>query len=79
MAKEDFSERGVLIGDFMHDAFLECSDKKTLTDIELYLLSDDLSNVSEIYCYLTCHHEEKLILMKICRRFSRRWNNWMCQ
>ena len=58
MAKEGLSERGVLVGDPMYDAFLEYSGKKEISGVELQLLSGGVAKIPEKYCYLTCHREE---------------------
>ncbi len=58
MAKEGLSEHGELVGDPMYDAFLEYSNKKKLSDIELQLLCGGKVKAPAKYCYLTCHREE---------------------
>ena len=58
MKREGLVERGRLVGDPMYDAFLEYSNKKALSDIELKLLNGGTVAVPKKYCYLTCHREE---------------------
>ena len=58
MKNEGLSDRGVLVGDPMYDAFVIYSERKKTTDIELQLLGGSVTVVPEKYCYLTCHREE---------------------
>ncbi len=58
MEREGLSERGVLVGDPMYDAFVEYSGRKALMEIELELLSGGRANVPDKFVYLTCHREE---------------------
>ena len=58
MAKEGLQERGELVGDPMFDAFIEYSNKRKLSEIELQLLQGGKVKVPEDYYYLTCHREE---------------------
>lgn len=58
MAKEGLQDKGQLVGDPMYDAFLEYSNKISLSDIELSLLNGGTTSVPNEYYYLTCHREE---------------------
>ena len=57
MAKEGL-HKGVLVGDPMFDAFMEYSNKLSLTDINLQLLVGEIAKVPAEFYYLTCHREE---------------------
>ena len=58
MANEGLQSKGVLVGDPMFDAFIEYSNKLSLEDINLNLLSGGTRGVPNEYYYLTCHREE---------------------
>ena len=58
MASEGLQEKGVLVGDPMYDAFLEYSEKLSLDQIQLQLLSGGTASVPAEFYYLTCHREE---------------------
>jgi UDP-N-acetylglucosamine 2-epimerase (non-hydrolysing)/UDP-GlcNAc3NAcA epimerase len=58
MAKEGLQDRGLLVGDPMYDAFIEYSNKKSLSDITLTLLQGGTAGVPKEFYYLTCHREE---------------------
>lgn len=58
MMLEGLSDRGILVGDPMYDAFIKYSKKCTLGDICLPLLQGERISVPESYYYLTCHREE---------------------
>ncbi len=58
LEKEGLSDRSVLVGDPMFDAFAEYSTKIPVNDIELELLTGGTCHVPADYYYLTCHREE---------------------
>lgn len=58
MAKEGLQDRGLLVGDPMYDAFIAYSNKLSIAEIELTLLTGGQSKVPEEFYYLTCHREE---------------------
>lgn len=58
MAKEGLSERAVLVGDPMYDAFLQYSRKRRPQDVKLCLLNGGSCMLPERFYYLTCHREE---------------------
>ncbi len=58
MKKEGLSERGVLVGDPMYDAFMKYGKKINIKDVVLKLLNGTTVNVPEEFYYLTCHREE---------------------
>lgn len=58
MDKEGLQNKGVLVGDPMYDAFIKYSNKLSLSDIKLKLLTGGECNVPDSYYYLTCHREE---------------------
>lgn len=58
MAVEGLSDRGVLVGDPMYDAFREYSAKIEPTEINLRLLEGGMQKIPKRYYYLTCHREE---------------------
>ena len=56
---EGLSDRAILVGDPMYDAFLEYSGR--ISTKELQLISIDNREIYKIpsnYCYMTCHREE---------------------
>lgn len=58
MASEGLQEKGILVGDPMYDAFLEYSNRLSLNEIELQLLTSGKTSVPSEFYYLTCHREE---------------------
>lgn len=58
MAKEGLQSRGILVGDPMYDAFLAYSDKLSVSEICLKLLTGETVTVPNSFYYLTCHREE---------------------
>lgn len=58
MKEEGLTERGLMVGDPMYDAFLEYSQKVRVEDMELTLLDGNKQRVSKEFYYLTCHREE---------------------
>ena len=58
MSKEGLQDKGVLVGDPMFDAFIEYSNRRKASDIELQLLQGGTAKVPEKFYYLTCHREE---------------------
>ena len=58
MAKEGLQQRGALVGDPMYDAFIEYSNKMSVSEISLNMLEGGLKQVPDSYYYLTCHREE---------------------
>lgn len=58
MKKEDLSDRSLLVGDPMYDAFLEYRNKTDIKDITLVALQGTPVKVPHDYYYLTCHREE---------------------
>ena len=58
MANEGLQSRGLLVGDPMYDAFIEYSNKLSLSEIELTLLQGGTTKVPDGFYYLTCHREE---------------------
>ena len=55
---EGLSERGLITGDPMYDAFVEYSRKVPLSSVTLSLLDGGTVGAPERYYYLTCHREE---------------------
>lgn len=58
MAREGLSERGIMVGDPMYDAFVEYSQKLDKKDVILKTLNGDCIRLPEVFYYLTCHREE---------------------
>lgn len=58
MANEGLQEKGLLVGDPMYDAFIEYSNRLSLSDISLTLLEGGCVKVPEEFYYMTCHREE---------------------
>lgn len=58
MKKEGLSDRAVLVGDPMYDAFLEYSGRVRPRDMKLAELEGSEVPVPERFYYLTCHREE---------------------
>ncbi|MCI8417368.1 MAG: UDP-N-acetylglucosamine 2-epimerase (non-hydrolyzing) [Lachnospiraceae bacterium] len=58
MEKEGLSDKAILVGDPMYDAFLEYRGRMEPGDIRLALLEGALVSVPDRYYYLTCHREE---------------------
>lgn len=58
LKKEGLSDRSVLVGDPMYDAFLEYSGRMKLDDIKLMELNGASISVPKKFYYLTCHREE---------------------
>lgn len=58
LGNEGLSEKSILVGDPMYDAFFEYSQKINVSDIELSLLEGNTLKVPQEYYYLTCHREE---------------------
>lgn len=58
LMREGLSERAILVGDPMYDAFTEYSQKLDIHDIELETLEGKKERVPDEYYYLTCHREE---------------------
>lgn len=59
LCNENLSERSVLVGNTMYDAFVKNSKKKKLRDVKLYSLFDDVEvPVPKEFYYMTCHREE---------------------
>ncbi len=58
MVTEGLHKRGLLVGDPMYDAFIEYSNKLTVSDMELKLLQGGITCVPPEFYYLTCHREE---------------------
>lgn len=58
MAKEGIQSKGLLVGDPMYDAFIEYSNKLSISDVELTCLDGDIVKVPNEFYYLTCHREE---------------------
>lgn len=55
---EGLSERCVLMGDPMYDAFLAYGGKRSKADVRLKTLDGETVSVPEKYLYMTCHREE---------------------
>lgn len=58
LEKEGLSDRAVLVGDPMYDAFLEYSKKRKVSEIRLKQLDGNICSVPDEFYYLTCHREE---------------------
>ena len=58
MTKEGLFDKGLLVGDPMYDAFIEYSNKLSISEIELTMLQGGTLKVPEEFYYLTCHREE---------------------
>lgn len=58
MANEGIQSKGKLVGDPMFDAFIEYSNKRELSDIEVDLLLGGKAKIPGEFYYLTCHREE---------------------
>lgn len=58
MKREGLSERGLLVGDPMYDAFVKYSNKLKPDEIRLQLLRGGEVTVPERFYYMTCHREE---------------------
>lgn len=58
MEKEGLSDKGIMTGDPMYDAFVEYNKKIKPEDITLKLLSGGSRTLPKKYYYLTCHREE---------------------
>lgn len=58
MAKENLSDRGLLVGDPMYDAFLENGEKAEKIDKTLTLLDGGTADIPAEFYYMTCHREE---------------------
>ena len=58
LEKEGLSDRAVLVGDPMFDAFREYSGKVSVDNMKLTSLDGESISVPVKYCYMTCHREE---------------------
>ena len=58
LRKEGLTDRGMLVGDPMYDAYLEYSVKLPISNVKLERLNGDKIAVPQKYYYLTCHREE---------------------
>ena len=58
MAVEGLDKNAFMVGDPMYDAFLQYSQKLSLSSIRLETLWGEFINVPQKYYYLTCHREE---------------------
>ena len=58
MAKEGLQSKGMIVGDPMFDAFIEYSNRLSLNEISLHVLTGGTAVVPKEFYYLTCHREE---------------------